>query len=351
MGLTILHSADWHMGSAFGGFSQRQRRFLRQQQLALPGKIAEICSREACDLVLLSGDIFDGIPGRDVVEAVKKGLQDCSVPVFVSPGNHDFCGVGSPWTEEIWPDNVHVFQGGLTSVALPELDCRIYGAGYSSMDCPALLTNFRAQGQEKYAIGVLHADPMNPQSPYSPVTAAQIQGSGLAYLALGHIHKAGSLRQGNTLCAWPGCPMGRGWDETGEKGVYLVKLEDSAGLRFLPLGMPVFWDLEADVTEDPAAAIAAALPAAESGDFFRITLTGAAEVEEKLLESVSGRFPNLVFRDRTDPPVDLWADVAEDTFRGTYFRLLQELARSDETATLAADISRRILSGREVPLP
>ena len=351
MGLRILHSADWHMGSAFGGFSPQQRRFLRQQQLSLPGRIAELCRREGCDLVFLAGDIFDGIPGREAVDAVKKGLADCAVPVFVSPGNHDFCGVGSPWAEEEWPENVHVFKGGITSAALPELDCRIFGAGYSSMDCPPLLTHFRAQGEEKYLLGILHADPVNRQSPYCPVTAAQIQESGLAYLAVGHIHKTGSLRQGNTLCAWPGCPMGRGWDETGEKGVYLVEVDEHADIRFQSLGMPVFWDLEADVTDDSAAAVAAVLPAAESDDFFRITLTGAADVDPKLLESFTDRFPNLFFRDRTDPPVDLWADVEKDTFRGTYFRQLQELAASDETALLAAEISQRILSGREVALP
>ena len=351
MGLKILHSADWHMGSAFGGFSAQQRRFLRQKQLALPGLMAELCRREGCGLVLLAGDIFDGIPSREAVEAVKKGLEDCGVPVFVSPGNHDFCGVGSPWAEEVWPENVHVFKGGITSVALPELDCRIYGAGYSSMDCPSLLTHFRAQSDEKYAIGLFHGDPVTLRSPYNPVSAAQIRESGLTYLALGHIHKAGSLEQGNALCGWPGCPMGRGWDETGEKGVYLVELADTAAIRFQPLDMPMFWDMEADVTDNAGDAVAAVLPAAASGDFFRITLTGGAEVDLQALQEQFARFPNLQFRDRTDPPVDLWADVEADTFRGTYFRLLQEQAQSDADALLAAEISHRILSGREVSLP
>ena len=39
MGLRILHSADWHMGSAFASFSAEQRRLLQRQQLELPGKI------------------------------------------------------------------------------------------------------------------------------------------------------------------------------------------------------------------------------------------------------------------------------------------------------------------------
>ena len=351
MGLRILHSADWHMGSAFGGFSAQQRRFLRQKQLALPGLVAELCRQEGCDLVLLAGDIFDGIPSREVVEAVKTGLADCAVPVFVSPGNHDFCGLGSPWAEEAWPENVHVFKGGITSVALPELDCRIYGAGFNSMDSPSLLTHFAAQASEKYTIGLFHGDPVTLRSPYNPVTAAQIRESGLSYLALGHIHKAGSLTQGDTLCGWPGCPMGRGWDETGEKGVYLVTLEDTAAIQFRPLAMPLFWDLEADVTEGAEEAVAAVLPAAANADFFRITLTGGADVDVELLGRAFSGFPNLQLRDRTDPPVDLWAEVGEDTFRGTYFRLLQEQAQSDETARLAAEISHRLLSGREVSLP
>ena len=351
MGLKILHSADWHMDTAFASFSAQQRRFLRQKQLELPEKIAEVCVRENCDLVLLAGDVFDGVPGREAVEAVKAALAECGVPVFVAPGNHDFCGLGSPWEEEVWPENVHVFKGGMSSVVLPELDCRIYGAGYSSMDCPSLLAHFHAQGEEKYQIAVIHGDPVNTRSPYSPVSAAQIQESGLGYLAMGHIHKAGTSFQGDTLCGWPGCPMGRGWDETGEKGVYLVALEDTAQVTFLPVDMPVFRELEADISEDAGQAVAALLPAAESEDFFRITLTGAAEVDLEKLQKQFSAVSNLSFRDRTEPPVDLWADAGTDTLRGVYFSMLQKLAPEEETAALTAEISHKILSGREVRLP
>ena len=351
MGLKILHSADWHMDTAFASVSAQQRRFLRQKQLELPRKIAEICIRENCDIVLLAGDIFDGIPGREAVESVKAALAECKVPVFVAPGNHDFCGLGSPWEEENWPVNVHVFKGGMSSVVLPGLDCRIYGAGYSSMDCPSLLTHFHAQGEEKYQIAVIHGDPVNTRSPYSPVSAAQIQESGLCYLAMGHIHKAGTSFQGDTLCGWPGCPMGRGWDETGEKGIYLVALEDTVQVTFLPVDMPVFRELEADVSEDARQAVAALLPAAESEDFFRITLTGTAEVDVEKLQKHFSDISNLSFRDRTEPPVDIWEDAGADTLRGVYFSMLQALADTEETAVLAAEISHKILSGREVGLP
>ena len=351
MGLRILHTADWHMDAPLTSFSEERREVLRRAQLAIPEKTAQLCRQENCNLVLLAGDVFDGIPGREAVEAVKRGLAECGVPVFVSPGNHDFCGAGSPWLEETWPDNVTVFTGELTSVAVPGRNCRVYGAGYQSMDCAALLDGFHAQGEEAYQIGLLHSDPVTAGSPYCPITAGQVRGSGLSYLALGHIHKAGSFRSGATLCGWPGCPMGRGWDETGEKGMYLVTLEETAEIQFLPLDGPRFYELEADVTDGAEAALDGLLPAGESSDFFRITLTGQTTVDVEALEKQYGRIANLFLRDRTEPEADLWEEADSDTFRGVYFRLLKQQAETDPRAVLAAEISRKILAGREVRLP
>ena len=208
MGLKILHSADWHLDSPFVGFSDRQRQFLKEAQQQIPRKIAELCRREDCDMVLLAGDLFDGEPSRNSLDNLKKELENCGVPVLIAPGNHDFCTGESPWLRESWPENVFVFTGDLESVTIHGLDCRIYGAAFRSMDCPALLEDFRAQGEEKYRVAVLHGDPLQRNSPYNPITNAQVRGSGLQYLALGHVHKAGAFRSGETMCAWPGCPMG-----------------------------------------------------------------------------------------------------------------------------------------------
>ena len=90
MGLKILHTADWHLGSAFRQFQEPHREYLKQQQKLLPQKVADLCRREHCQMVLLSGDIFDGQPSRDLIDLVKNTLRSCGVPVLISPGNHDF---------------------------------------------------------------------------------------------------------------------------------------------------------------------------------------------------------------------------------------------------------------------
>ena len=346
MGLKILHSADWHLDSPFAGFPEEQREFLRRKLREIPGKVAELARREGCHLVLLAGDVFDGEASRETVEAVKESLESCAVPVFIAPGNHDFCGPGSPWLEETWPENVHIFTGGMESVALPNLDCRIYGAGYKSMDCEGLLADFRAEDRETHLIGLLHGDPTTANSPCCPVTAAQVRSSGLDYLALGHIHKAGFFRAGQTLCAWPGCPMGRGWDETGDKGVCIVTLEDTAQVRAVPLELPCFYRLEGD-----AETLETLLPAVENENFYRIILTGSSDSDAQQLQKRLSRFPHLELVDRREAPVDLWADVGEDTLRGVYFRRLREISQEEPGAILAAEISRKLLEGREVRLP
>ena len=58
--MKILHSADWHLDAPLVGRTPEQSALLRQHMLALPDKIAAICRRERCDLMLLCGDLFDG---------------------------------------------------------------------------------------------------------------------------------------------------------------------------------------------------------------------------------------------------------------------------------------------------
>lgn len=357
--LKILHSADWHLDAPMRGFSPEQRRFLRQKMLALPDQIAQVCIREGCDLVLLAGDLFDGFSyTADSVDALRSSLARMEVPVFIAPGNHDFYGEKSPWFRETWPDNVFIFKKQEPSAyRLPSLDCRVYGAAFTGMDCPGLLQNFSADCREKYALMVLHGDPTTPDSPYCPVTAAQVRDSGLDYLALGHIHAPGRFGAGAGMCAWPGCPMGHGYDETGVKGVLVTELDNEASIRFVPLDTPRFYDLTVPAGDDPGEAVASVLPGGGSEDFFRVRLTGiAGEFDPEALERRFGSYPNLKILDDTDRQTDLWEKAGADSFEGIYFRLLRDAMTTADGRTgadleLAARISRQLLRGQEVELP
>lgn len=352
--MKLLHSADWHLDAPL----LRRQPQLKEAMLRLPQQVVAAAKEHGCDILLLGGDLFDGPASPESIRQVKAALKEAAMPVFITPGNHDYVGSASPWLTESWPENVHIFTAPTVgSVPLPELHCRVYGAAFTGTQMAGQLQDFRAAGQERYAIGLFHADPIKSDSPYNPITAEQIRGSRLTYLALGHIHKAGSVRLGQTLCGWPGCPMGRGFDETGEKGVYLVTLEEDCRIEFLPLDTPRFYDWQCPAGADAAASLEGLLPAAGNLHHYRITLTGeSVPLDLPALAARFPQFPNLLLRDQTVPPLDLWADAGEDTLQGLYFTMLKDaMAGQDETTcrriALAARISRQLLTDQEVTLP
>ena len=334
MGLKILCTGDWHLDSPLP-----DRPELRQAQLGIPGAAADLCRREQCDLVLLGGDLFDGEYTRESLEAVRRACADMAVPVFIAPGNHDFVGGAGPFGRETFPGNVHVFlHPQMERVALPEISCSVYGAGYDSMDCPGLLEGFSAEPEDRYRIGVLHGDPTTASSPCCPVTRGQLQSCGLQLLALGHIHKTGSVRVGDTLCLWPGSPMGRDFGECGDKGAWVVTLEDRAEAEFHSLSLPCFYETRCSGEN-------LQLPAEVGRNYYRITVTGYRGKEPL------PRIPGVTWVDQTRGELNIWQDLEEDSFSGAYFRRLHEKWQAgDKDALTAAEISRRLLDGEEVPL-
>lgn len=352
--MKILHSADWHLDSPLTG----RPAALRQALLEIPGKIAALCRSEACDLLLLAGDLFDGPYSGESLRRVREAFSSLKIPVVIAPGNHDFYGPDSPYFRDVFPENVHIFQKTeLECLELPELDCAIYGAGYTGMDCPNLLAGFRAEGPFSHKIGLLHADPVQSDSPYCPLKPQDIRDSDLSYLALGHCHKPGSFRAGDTLCAWPGCPMGRGFDEEGVHGVLLAELSETVSAQFLPLNTPRFYEVSADVEPGALEAASAVLPPVESQDFYRLTLTGyCPPVDREALQKAFLHLPNLEIRDKTLREADLWGVAGEDSLEGLYFQKLKDALDTDSEVLkrrirLAAALSRQILDGQEVTLP
>ena len=83
-------------------------------------------------------------------------------------------------------------------------------------------------------------------------------------------------------------------------------------------------------------------------------LTGNADVDIKSVYKEFSDFPNLFLLDKTEPPMDLWENTDADTLEGMYFQLLhrrmEEEPENARQILLAAEISRKLLSGREVTL-
>ena len=92
-------------------------------------------------------------------------------------------------------------------------------------------------------------------------------------------------------------------------------------------------------------------PAGSGQDFYKVTLTGWDTGDGQMLQTRFSHLPHLTIRDERENPERLWEDAGEDTLRGMYFSLLRQQAQTDPGAVLTAEISRKLLEGREVILP
>ncbi len=363
--LKIVHAADLHLDSAFGALGPEKARERRREGRYLVERLTELAKRREADLLLLAGDLFDGrhvYP--ETLETMAEAFAGLPARVFIAPGNHDPYEPGGPYARTVWPENVHIFKSGaIEAVELPELNAVVYGSAFTAAErTDAPLAGFSAPRDGRVHIMLLHGEVTGADSVYAPVRKEEIAASGLSYLALGHIHLgSGVQKSGETCWAYPGCPEGRGFDETGEKGVLAgtvgaVRTE----LEFCPLGRRKYEILAVDITgaADPAETVRQALPASAAMDVVRVRLVGERPERgvdlPRLQEKLEGLCYALELRDETHVREDLWESAGEDSLRGLFLRRMKEkweAAETDGEKCLVEDALRlgmAALSGREI---
>lgn len=331
--IKILHSADLHLDSPFEGLPAGKASIRRSEQRELLGALSALARRESVDLVLLSGDLLDSDNTYyETGDELIKCLGRIPAPVFIAPGNHDYYSPRSPYARLKLPENVHVFTTpAIEAVELPELGAVVYGAAFIEKHSKALMQGFQAPRQE----GVLnllciHGEVGARESMYNPISRQELENSGMDYVALGHIHKASGLqRAGKTWYSWPGCPEGRGFDETGEKSVSIIELSgEDCQLETVSIASRRYQVMDVDVTgSDPLLAIHTQLPDETVSDVYRIILSGETEQNpdlNQLYSSLSELFFELQLRDETRLRRSVWERAGDDTLRGLFLKKLRE---------------------------
>ena len=331
--IKILHSADLHLDSPFEGLPEGKAATRRGEQRRLLSRLADVAAEERMDMVLISGDLLDSAntyfeTGEELVSA----LGAIAAPVFIAPGNHDFYCARSPYARLKLPDNVYLFRdNAITAYDLPGLGVRVFGAAFTDSRSRPLLEGFSAERKPGITnIMCIHGEVgAGADSPYNPISEEQLSRSGMDYVALGHVHKAsGLLRAGQTWYSWPGCPEGRGFDETGEKTVNIIELGDGdCVLRTRTIASRKYEVLKVDVTGiDPLLAVHTQLPDDTVSDIYRVILTGETEQTpdvNRLSASLDELFFELQLRDETRLRRSVWDSAGEDTLRGVFLSKLK----------------------------
>ncbi len=346
--IRVLHAADLHLDSPFEALSAEKAALRRAEQRALLGRLAELVKTREADLVLLPGDLLDsGSSYRETAISLCDALSRMEKPVFISPGNHDWYSPRAPWARLELPENVHVFtSGAISRVELPELDTEVFGAAFTDESAPPLLRYFTPPENPENRIRLLclHGEVGGGEGKYDPITEEELARSGMHYAALGHSHSFSGLRRaGDVFYAWPGCAEGRGFDETGEKGVLLADVRrDGVTVQFVPVAARRYHRVELELTDgkNPVEAALSMLPASAAKDAFQFVLRGETPTPPDLAALRAALEPKvfaLRLRDETRPTADVWAAAQEDSLRGLFLRRVRERlseASEDEQAQL-----------------
>lgn len=335
--IKILHTADLHIGAqcSYLGVNASVRR---QEILSTFVKITQICNENNVDLLLIAGDLFDSnrieaglINGVfSAIEGLKK------TKTVIALGNHDPLTADSPFLARKQNDNVYILSAQDSVITFNDLKCRVYGASFDGV---------YNQGSPRFSITppeddwfnlmVIHGEARADMGGnYRPITSEFVKYSGMDYIALGHVHTKSEIQYvGTTALAYCGCPEGQGFDESGEKGVYMGEVsKGKINLDFIPTAYRTHYCIDVDITDcdDIEKAIKEQINKVcenFSQHYYRITLKGKRKADSiintaALISSLSSFVPFIKIKDKTAQDIDLNTLAQEKTLKGYFTSLM-----------------------------
>lgn len=274
--LTFLHTADLHLGAPFRGFRALSKAWAQRLLSAIPEAydrvIATAIARKV-DFVVIAGDVFDGPhPSygdyRHFFEGLEK-LRAAGISAYLCTGNHD---PYTTWQNDLFslPDNAAMLPASKPGFRLFRRNgqplCLIAGRGFYNQAWPTdadisegitraaaereLMGEFPDASQAPFCVGVMHTG-FDIDLQKAPTSPAGLMNRGVDYWALGHLHKRLAYPSArDPKAAFSGCIQGRDIKETGERGCYVVTLEEGAPIRleFVPTASVVWEKISVDVS-------------------------------------------------------------------------------------------------------
>lgn len=345
--IKFIHCADFHLGSAMSGIGE-YANIRRDELLNSFGAVIDLCIDEKAHLLLIAGDLFDKPNVSDEICCyVEAQLARIDIPVFISLGNHDYKSVDGAYSRMNLKENVYIFDGAFGSVELSDIGVRVFGAGFGGEYCDnALVSDFGVINDEKINLVVLHGDVVSSGSAsrYNPIDVSKFVGAD--YCAFGHIHKrTPPAKNGSVTYAYSGSVESRGFDETGEKGVYIGAIsKGKCELEFRRICKRIYHDITVDVSSCETAdsvyeMVQSAIIGERQRDLYKITLVGKLPVNVNVsADVIKNRLDDLFFvkiKNKTVLKLDYEMIRKEFSLRGFF---LDEMLKSKERCLSNGDM-------------
>jgi len=278
----FVHCSDLHLDTPFKRISSYDpalgERMIRSSFDALDNVIDKAISEQA-DFIIFAGDIFDrklSTPRSRYyfAEAVRRSGIRC----YIAYGNHDY---ERRWEESIpLPPNAFVFPDRPVNIPYPDEENRIadvIGVSHSMKEEKRDLTA-DIFGSSEFSIAVVHCDldTASEGKRYAPCRLSDLLEKNIDFWALGDVHTRNVVHTSRYV-VYPGNTQGRSINEAGERGAYVVTVEDGkvAKMDFFATGTILWSESEVSITGKDLGSLLDEIASKTSpGSFTRLIVTG-----------------------------------------------------------------------------
>lgn len=306
MTYTFLHSADLHLGKAFGGFPEAIRGRLREARHGVIHRLACAARDAGATDVVLAGDTFDAeTPSPETLRhALRAMAAESDLRWFLLPGNHDSLAASELWRRVcadapgnlvvlLTPDPLEIAAG----VWLLPAPCTQRRPGRDLTDAMSVAT---AAGALRVGLGhgaITDFSGEDGGAGIIPPDRARL--SGLDYLGLGDWH--GRLQVGPATW-YSGTPEADGFKHDTAAGAVVVRLAGVGAppaTQVVPTGQFQWLRPALDLLpgDDAASRLASLLPpeTARRDVLMRVHVTGRLALSERaaLEASLAGLAPDF----------------------------------------------------------
>ena len=334
----ILHCADLHIGAAESSLGTLSTS--RQAEALITfEKIIDLAKTNEVDILLIAGDLFNS---NNTDKAFCSRVFECfalipDTKIVFAAGNHDPLNADSPFKNYELPKNLYVLDTKDCFVEFGDINTRVYGKSFKEVYMQGV-PRFSIMPDDNFVnIMCIHGELKSDLgSCYNSITSEFVENSGMDYIALGHIHKRTDIGKiGNTFVAYCGCPEGQGFDELGEKGVYLGEVsKQDCNLQFVRVAKRMHLAETVDISSLSNSNeiadcilqfVKAKYPDSFADNLYKIILTGSLEDGTVIsLPEINARLNESLYfaklRDKTEIKIDFSSLSQENTLKGIFVK-------------------------------
>ncbi|MEM7530164.1 MAG: DNA repair exonuclease [Pseudomonadota bacterium] len=362
--MRLLVSADIHLGSPIRSLALRNsdlaERLGDASRETFRG-IVDLAIDENCDVLVLSGDIFDSEQAdlriRAFLVSQLSRAAAAGIQTVLIRGNHDALLDHRQHGE--LGDSIHLLRRGQASVDIAGVS--FHGLSFESAhEENSLLPDYPAPVADRLNVGLMHTSLGGAvgHDPYAPCSEPDLMAHGYDLWCLGHIHAPSERHADGCLAVMPGIPQPRDFGERAGGSVTLVDLgPDGPRFERRAVARLVFrekhLDLDACETQQEVFTLMRDTLSAlgQDGRAVAVRLIAATErfpehalldMAAEVLEDIDGVFIDKVRAappaGRLDPAIDDFVRLMREEMCRSAVRAAAEQIVRDIRAVLPADL-------------